>query len=57
MEYLAKPRLVSEGTARRAHIRSWLVGTKAAKDRIFIRLHLRKPGPGYMHLPDWTPDS
>lgn len=57
VEYLAKPGLVSEGTARRAHIRLWLVGTKAAKDRIFSRLRLRKPGPGYMHLPDWTPDS
>jgi phage terminase large subunit GpA-like protein len=27
------------------------------KDRIFARMKIKNPGPGYMHFPDWTTDQ
>lgn len=57
VDYLAKPGLIAEGSTKRAHIRLFAVGTYAAKDRIFARLRITKPGPGYLHLPEWVTDE
>lgn len=57
VEYLSKPGLVAEGTTKRSHVRLFLVGTYAAKDRIFARLKIPAPGPGFMHLPDCVTDE
>jgi phage terminase large subunit GpA-like protein len=57
VEYLSKPGLIAEGTTKRTHIRLFLIGTYAAKDRIFARLGIAKPGPGYFHLPEWVTDE
>lgn len=32
----------------------FLIGTDAAKDLIYGRLKIGQPGPGYLHVPDWT---
>lgn len=32
----------------------FMIGTDTAKDLLFSRMRIRKPGPGYMHLPDWA---
>lgn len=52
--FITKPVLVQEGTTKRSSVRLFTVDTKAAKDRIFSRLGIDKPGPGYMHFPSWT---
>lgn len=39
------------------HVKLWLIGTDTAKDRIFARLKIPAPGPGYMHLPDFAEDE
>ncbi len=57
VEYLSKPGLVAEGTTRKSHIRLFLVGTYAAKDRIFARMKIPLAGPGFMHLPSWVTDE
>jgi phage terminase large subunit GpA-like protein len=57
VEYLAKPGLVAESTTKKMNIRLFLVGTYAAKDRIFARLQIEQPGPGYLHLPAWVTDE
>ena len=38
-------------------VKLWLLGTDTAKDRIFARLKIPAPGPGYMHLPDFCEDE
>jgi phage terminase large subunit GpA-like protein len=38
-------------------VKLWLIGTDTAKDRIFARMKIPAPGPGYMHLPDFTEDE
>lgn len=38
-------------------VRLWLIGTDTAKDRIFARMKIPAPGPGYMHLPDFAEDE
>jgi phage terminase large subunit GpA-like protein len=38
-------------------VKLWLIGTDTAKDRIFARLKIPGPGPGYMHLPDFAEDE
>jgi phage terminase large subunit GpA-like protein len=38
-------------------VKLWLIGTDTAKDRIFARMKIPGPGPGYMHLPDFTEDE
>lgn len=53
----SKVGLVSEGTSKREKIRLFSVATYAAKDRIFGRLAIQKPGPGYIHLPKWLDDD
>lgn len=52
-----KPLLVQEGTAKRSHVKLYTVATFAAKERIFARMGIVQPGPGYMHLPDWTTEE
>jgi len=56
-EYLSRPGLSMESTAKRSHIRLFLIATMAAKDRIISRLQIMEPGPGYMHLPKWVPEQ
>ena len=54
MEYLTKPGLAAEGTTKRSAIKLFMLGTVAAKDRIFARMaKVHVPGPGFMHLPRW----
>jgi phage terminase large subunit GpA-like protein len=38
-------------------VKLWLIGTDTAKDRIFARMKIPGPGPGYMHLPDFAEDE
>ncbi|MGH9806781.1 MAG: terminase gpA endonuclease subunit, partial [Terriglobia bacterium] len=38
-------------------VKLWLIGTDTAKDRIFARMKIPAPGPGYMHLPDFAEDE
>lgn len=54
-ERLSHPGLAVESTTKRSHIKLWLTATMAAKDRIFSRMLLSRPGPGYMHMPHWLP--
>lgn len=54
---LAFPGLAQESTTKRAHVKLWRIATMAAKDRIFSRLALALPGPGYMHIPIWVPEQ
>ena len=37
--------------------RVWLVGTDTSQDLLYGRLRLVRPGPGYIHLPEWTSDD
>lgn len=56
-DYLSRPGLAVEGTAKRSHIRLFNFATVAAKDRIISRLQIEQPGPGYVHLPIWVPEQ
>jgi phage terminase large subunit GpA-like protein len=38
-------------------VRLFSIGTDTAKDRIFARLKIPAPGPGYMHLPNFAEDE
>jgi phage terminase large subunit GpA-like protein len=38
-------------------VQLWHVGTDTAKERLYKRLELTEPGPGYQHLPRWLPDE
>jgi phage terminase large subunit GpA-like protein len=57
VERLSRPGLVEDSSVRKGNIRLLLVGTYPAKDRLFARLEIAKPGPGYLHLPAWIPDD
>ncbi len=57
VHYLSKPGLVMEGSTKKANIPLFAVATYAAKDRVFARMRIPRPGPGYMHLPDWVTDE
>jgi phage terminase large subunit GpA-like protein len=62
VEYLSKPGLAKEGTAKRHHIRLWDIATVSAKDRIYSRLRIPPaldggPKPGYIHLPEETTEE
>jgi phage terminase large subunit GpA-like protein len=48
-------RKVKRSTVYRATFR--IVGTHAAKDAIYARLQVEKPGPGYCHFPEGRPDA
>lgn len=56
-DYLSRPGLAMDSTAKRAHIRLFRFATMAAKDRIISRLQIEQPGPGYVHLPNWVPEQ
>lgn len=57
VDYISKPGLVMEGSTRKSNIRLFIIGTYAAKDRVFARMNIPQPGPGYMHLPAWATDE
>jgi phage terminase large subunit GpA-like protein len=38
-------------------VKLFIIGTDTAKDRIFARMKIPAPGPGYMHLPDFVEDE
>ena len=57
VDYNSKPVLAAEGTTKRSSVRLYTVGTYQAKDRIFSRMKLPHPGPGYMHFPEWTTEE
>jgi hypothetical protein len=57
VDYLSKPGLVQEGSTKRSNIRLFALATYATKDRVFARMKIPRPGPGYMHLPDWVTDK
>jgi phage terminase large subunit GpA-like protein len=38
-------------------VKLWMIGTDTAKDRIYARMKIPAPGPGFMHLPDWIDDE
>lgn len=44
-------------TNNRYRVKLFTIGTDTAKDRIFARLKIPAPGPGYVHLPDWIEDE
>lgn len=45
----------ARGKTIRKGVRLWMVGTDTAKDLIFGRLKLERPGPGYMHFSKYLP--
>jgi len=51
VDYLSKPGLVAEATAKKHGVRLFTVATYAAKDRVFSRLKIAQAGPGYIHFP------
>ena len=57
VEFNSKPVLAAEGATKRSAVRLYTIATHQAKDRIFSRLKIPQPGPGYMHLPDWATDE
>lgn len=57
VEFNSKPVLAAEGTTKRAAVRLYTIATHQAKDRIFARLKIPQPGPGYMHMPEWTTEE
>lgn len=57
VDYNSKPVLAAEGATKRTAVRLYTIATHTAKDRIFSRLKIPQPGPGYMHFPDWTTDE
>ncbi|MDE4924357.1 phage terminase large subunit family protein [Ralstonia insidiosa] len=56
-DYLSRPGLAMEATAKRSHIRLYRLATVAAKDRLLSRMQLEAAGPGYMHMPEWVPEQ
>jgi phage terminase large subunit GpA-like protein len=44
-------------TNNQYRVRLFMIGTDTAKDRIFARMKIPAPGPGYMHLPDFVEDE
>ena len=50
VDYLSKPGLVAEATAKKHGVRLFTIATYAAKDRVFSRLKIPQPGPGFIHF-------
>lgn len=44
-------------TNNQYRVKLFSIGTDTAKDRIFARLKIPAPGPGFIHLPDWTEEE
>lgn len=57
VDYHTKPVLVQEGTTKRSAVKLYTVATHMAKERIFSWLGKPQPGPGYLHLPEWTTEE
>lgn len=52
----SKPQDVNwRGKVIKGGVKLWEVGTDTAKDLLFARLHVKTPGPGYIHFPDGLP--
>lgn len=48
------------GTATRSNayrVPVWTICTDTAKERIYARLQIPQPGPGYIHLPAWVDEE
>lgn len=56
-DVLSKLSLVQEGKIKNNTIRLFSIATYAIKDRILDRLKVAKPGPQYMHFPEWTSED
>jgi phage terminase large subunit GpA-like protein len=56
-DILSRPVLVEESVIKKSNLRLYSVATHAAKDRIFSRLKIAEPGPGYMHFPEWADEE
>ena len=41
----------------RLRVKLFTIGTGTAKDRVFARMKIPAPAPGYMHLPDWIEEE
>jgi phage terminase large subunit GpA-like protein len=52
VDYLSRRSLVQEDSSKRRSISLFTVVMYAAKGRLFPRVKIPQPGPGYMHLPD-----
>lgn len=47
-----RPSVNNKGRAR-----VWIVGTDTSKDLLYNRLRIVRPGPQFVHLPEWTTDD
>jgi phage terminase large subunit GpA-like protein len=56
-DFLSRPVLAEETTSKKHKVRLFMLATIAIKDRIMARLKIPKPGPGYIHLPEWVTDE
>jgi phage terminase large subunit GpA-like protein len=56
-DFLSRPVLAEETTSKKHKVRLWVLATNAIKDRIMARLKIPRPGPGYLHFPEWTTDE
>jgi phage terminase large subunit GpA-like protein len=54
---LSRPVLAEESSSKKHKVRIFILATIAIKDRIMARLKIPRPGPGYLHYPDWTTDE
>lgn len=46
-----------KGAVIKRGVQLWMVGTDTAKDLIYGRLHVERPGPGYMHFSKALPSE
>lgn len=44
-------------TSNRYKVKLFAVGVDTSKDKIFGRMHIPAPGPGFMHLPLWADEE
>lgn len=44
-------------TNNRYRVKLWIIGVDAAKELVQARMKVSRPGPGYMHFPDWVDDE
>lgn len=56
-DFLARPVLAEETTSKKHKVRLFILATNAIKDRIMARIKIPRPGPGFLHFPDWTTDE
>lgn len=46
-----------QGKKIKRGVQLWHIGTDTAKERLYRRLDLAEPGPGFHHLPRWLPEE